>query len=292
MLDKIKYALLNFGLKSMSVDEKIVRLFLRTAPSNVNEIVIIPIVKQVKSLLLSKLSNKKVHGRICNGLLNGVKVSIIRSLVGAPNAAITVESLRRCKTKVILRVDYCGGIFNQDKKIAIGDILIPNLSYCGDGTSPQYLLKYINNVKNIRFIPNPFQESLDLGIGSNKVIISEPDVDLNQIILNQAISQGLKQVKNVDFWTTDALFCETNEFILTLSKIGVQGIDMENSILFLLSKLYGIKSTSILSVSDLPTHPQYDLFNSNIVNPNFEKGMKNSIDLLFNILPEISSNLA
>jgi purine-nucleoside phosphorylase len=291
MFDKIKYALLNFGLKSMTVDEKIVRLFLRTKASNVNEIVIIPIIKQMMSLLLSKLHDKKVHGKVYSGLLNGVKVSMIRSLIGAPNAATIVESLRRCKTKVILRVDCCGGILNQDKKISIGDILIPNLSYCGDGTSPHYLLKYKNYVNNIRYIQNPFQESLDRGIGSDKIFISEPDSDLNQIILNQATSQGLDQVKNVDFWTTDALFCETNEFITTLSKIGVQGIDMENSILFLLSKLHDIKTTSILSVSDLPTHPKYDLLNSNIVNPNIEKGMKNSIDLLFNILPEIYSKL-
>jgi len=291
MFDKIKYILLNFGLKFMSIDEKIVRFFLGTNPSNVNEIVILPIVKEVMNLLISKLRNKKVHGRVYNGLLNDTKVSIIQSLMGAPNAAIIIEALKRCKTKVIIRIDYCGGIINQDNNISIGDILIPNISYCGDGTCPQYLLKNSCEIENIKSILNPSQISLDLGIGSNKIYISEPDLDLNRIILNEAKNRKLKDVKNVDFWTTDAIFCETNEFIDILTKIGVQGIDMENSVLFLLSKIYSIKSTSILSVSDLPTHPEYDLFKSNIVNPDIEIGMKNAINLLINTLPEISSNL-
>ena len=62
---------------------------------------------------------------------------------------------------------------------------------------------------------------------------------------------------------------------------------MENSVLFLLSELYGIKSVALLSVSDLPTHPKYDLFNSNIIHPNMEKGMKAMIEFLINLLPKI-----
>ncbi|MFX1274906.1 MAG: hypothetical protein ACFFBP_13345 [Promethearchaeota archaeon] len=291
MFEKIKSEVLNFGLKFISIDEKIVRIFLETRPSNVNEIVILPAVKNVMKSLISKLKNKSVHGRVYNGYLNGVKVSIIRSLVGSPNAAIAVESLKRCTTKIIIRVDLCGGISNDKTNISIGDILIPKMSYCGDGTSPQYILKFLKELDHLKFINNPDSKALNLKIGNEKIFISEPDQGLNNIILNEANIRGLNRVNHVDFWTTDALFCETEEFIASIKSIGVQGIDMENSVLFLLSKFYDIKSASILSVSDLPCHPKYDLFNSNILHPDMETGMKRAIDLLVNSLPKIKSNL-
>ena len=66
MLNRIKSDLLNLGLKFMSVDEKIVKLFLETKLSNVNEIVILPAVKMVMTKLISKLRNKRVRGRVYN----------------------------------------------------------------------------------------------------------------------------------------------------------------------------------------------------------------------------------
>ena len=102
MMDKIKNELLNLGLKFMSVDEKIVRMFLETSPSRINEIVILPAVKMVMKKIITKLQYKRVYGRVYNGTLNGVKVSVIRSLVGCPNCSIAVESLKRCKTKIII----------------------------------------------------------------------------------------------------------------------------------------------------------------------------------------------
>jgi uridine phosphorylase len=93
MLNKIKSELLNLGLKFLSVDEKIVRMILETSPRNINEIVILPAIKLVMKKILRKLENKKTYGRVFNGELNNVKVSVIRSLVGAPNCAIALESL-------------------------------------------------------------------------------------------------------------------------------------------------------------------------------------------------------
>ena len=103
MLKRIKSDLVNKYLKYMSVDEKIVRLFLETSSSNVDEIVILPAVKFVMKKLISKLRNKRIRGRVYNGLLNGVEVSVIRSLVGCPNCATAMECLKRCNTKVVVR---------------------------------------------------------------------------------------------------------------------------------------------------------------------------------------------
>ena len=66
---------------------------------------------------------------------------------------------------------------------------------------------------------------------------------------------------------------------------------MESSILFLLGQLYNLKTASILSISDLPGHPQFDLLNSNEIHPDMETGIDNAIKILINALPKIQHAL-
>jgi len=291
MLNKIKIDMLNLGLKFMTIDDNIVRMFLETASSNVNEIVILPAVKITMKKIIRKLRNKRVHGRVYNGELNGVKVSVIRSLVGSPVCAITLECLKRCQTKIIVRVDFCGGIniVNKNNHINIGDILIPNLAYCGEGTSPHYIIKHSGLINQLNKIENPFSKILDLKVGNQNVFISKPNEDLKSLLLKEGNFLHSNIVKEVDLWSTDALFCESYAFINSLKSINVQGIDMESSILFLLGILFNLKTASVLSVSDLPGNPEYDMFKSNKLHPNMEKGINNAIDLVIKTLPKIKS---
>ncbi len=287
LLNRIKNELLNFGLKFMNVDEKIVRMFLETSPSKVEEIVILPAIKIVMKKLINKLQNKRVHGRVYNGSLNGVRVSIIRSLVGCPNAAIAVECLKRCKTKTILRVDFCGGIKTGDNPIKIGDNLIPRIAYCGDGTSPQYIINHSILANQLSFIANPITKVQEIKSGNQNVFITHPDQKLKDILLNEGMSLFPNRVKEVDFWTIDALFCETYDFMQAMMSKNIGGLDMESSVLFLLGKLYGLKTVSILSVSDLPGNPKYDLFKSNEIHPDLERGINNAIKILMNSLQKV-----
>lgn len=289
MMDKIKNELLNLGLKFMSVDEKIVRMFLETSPSRINDIVILPAIKMVMKKIVNKLQHKRVYGRVYNGSLNGVKVSVIRSLVGCPNCSIVLESLKRCKTKIIIRTDFCGGIENSTKYIDIGDLIVPSLAYCGDGTTAHYLMKNPKLINQLESIVNPITKYRE--IFNQKIFISKPDEDLSRLLIKEASSLFVNEIKNVDLWTTDSLFCETEEFVEILRSIKVQGIDMESSILFLLGKLYNIKTVSILSVSDLPGNVKYDMFKSNELHPKIEKGIDNAIRVVTQSLPKIKSLL-
>lgn len=267
-------------------------MFLQTKPSNLNEIVVLPATKIVEKRLIKKLEQKKRNGRVTNGLLNGVTVSIIRSLVGCPNTSVTLESLKRCNVKAIIRVDFCGGIALDDKPISIGDVLIPKITCCGDGTCPQYIMKYPELPDLLGSISNPNPRIQELKSGNQSVYISEPNNQLKDILINEGTILIPNRIKEVDFWTTDALFCENELFIDSLKSINVQGIDMENSIFFLLSKLFNIKAASILSVSDLPGHPKYDLFNSNTLHPDMETGIENAIKITIASLPKIKALLA
>jgi len=287
MLNRIKSELLNVGLKFISIDEKIVRMILETSPSNVNEIVILPAIKIVMKKLLQKLQNKRNYGRVYNGELNNVKVSIVRSLVGAPNCAMTVEALRRCKTKIIIRIDVCGGIENVNVLINIGDILIPKFAFCDDGTSPQYLREHPSLVNELQSIPNPLGKFQNIFTGNQTIFISKPNQILREMFFNKGTALFPDKVKEINLWTTDALFCESLDFIRALNSINIQSVDMESSILFLLGKIYNLKTVSLLSVSDLPGHPKYDLLNSNEIHPEMENGIDNAIKLLINTLPKV-----
>ena len=287
MLNKIKSELLNFGLKFISVDQKVVRMILETTPSNINEIVLLPAVKMVMKKIVNKLQNKIVHGRIYNGTLNGVKVSVIRSQVGAPNAALTLECLKRSKAKIVLRIDFCGGIYGDDSSINIGDIVVPKSAYCGDGTSIDYLRANPMLLNRLESTQNPLLINQNLIASPQTIFITKPNEILKNLLIKEARAFNPSKLRVGDIWTTDALFCENFDFIKALKTANIEAIDMESSILFLLSSLYNLKVVSILSISDLPGHPKFDLLSSNEIHPNMETGIDNAIKILIRALPKI-----
>jgi nucleoside phosphorylase len=291
MLNKIKGQMLNLGLKFISVDEKVVRMILETGSSNINEIVILPAVKLVMKKIVNKLQNKIVHGRVYNGVLNGIKVSIIRSQVGCPNAALTIECLKRTKAKIVVRVDFCGGISGDNDPINIGDIVIPKTAYCGDGTSPEYLRANPTLLNQLESIQNPLSAIQNLIAAPSTIFISKPNDVLRELLVKETRAYKPDKIRESNLWTTDALFCESFDFIRALTAVNIEAIDMESSILFLLAKLYNLKVVSILSVSDLPGHPQYDLLNSNEIHPEMETGIDNAIKILILVLPKIQHTL-
>jgi len=291
MLNKIKSELLNLGLKFISVDEKIVRMILETGPSNIHEIVIFPAVKIVMQKILKKLQNKRIHGRVYNGVLNNVNVSVIRSLIGAPNCAIAVECLKRCKTKIIIRLDVCGGIENINSNINVGDVLIPQMAYCDDGTSPQYIREHPSLTNDLEVISNPLSKFQNLLTGNQTIFITKPNINLKDILIEEGKSLLSNKIKEVKLWSTDGLFCESLDLIRALQSINIQAIDMESSILFLLSKLYNLKAAAILSVTDLPGDPKYDLLHSKKIHPDMETGIDNAIKIMIRSLPKIKYHL-
>lgn len=289
MLNRLKMGLLNLGLKFMDVDDKIVRMLLETSPSNVEEIVIYPAIRPIMKKIVNKLQNKRVHGRVYNGLLNGVKVSVIRCGMGCPNTASEVECIRRCKTKTIIRVDICGGLEIGNNPVNIADLLISKAAYCGDGTSPQYIVTHQDKLSKLDYIDHPFSKIHEVKSGNQRVYISKPDQVLKDLLIKEGTSLFSQRVKEIDSWTTDAMFCETDEYINSLKQKNIQAIDMENSILFLLGQLYGIKTVSILSVTDLPGNRIFDMSKSNQIHPDMEKGMDNAIEVVLKALPKIKN---
>lgn len=286
MINKIKSELLNVGLKFISIDEKLIRLFLETAPSNVNKVVIVPTTKMVMKKVVGKLDKKAKKGYVYNGFINGVKVSVIRCHIGGPNMAIIMEALQRTEAEKIIRIDFCGGIAGLENDLQGGDVIIPKRAYCGDGTSPQYILQNKTLSNTLESVENPLGTFLELTTGSHKIYISKPHSRLTELLYAQGRNIAPSHVKKVGLWTTDALFCETDTFQKAMKSIDVEAIDMESSIMFLLGELYNLQTAAILSISDLPG-TEYDMLNSNKVHPDMENGIDRAIKILVETLPKL-----
>lgn len=286
-MDKIKTGFLNIGLKFLSIDEKIFRMIFETSPSNVREIVILPAVKIVMEKLVKKLENKKKHGIVYNGNLEGVEVSIIQSFMGCPYIAEKMECLKFTKCKTVLRVDFCGGLDLPGESVEPGKLVIPDSSLCGDGTSPHYINKYYDQLKDLDFIDNPIESMKRIKVGSERIYKAFPSSEINEIMLKTARRLYSNKILSGPIWTTDSLFCETDDEVNSWKNAGILAIDMESSLLFLLGKLFNIKISSVLSISDIPGHDKYDMFKSNYIHPDLFVGIDRSIEIVIKSLKDI-----
>ena len=165
------------------------------------------------------------------------------------------------------------------------------MAYCDDGTSPQYIREHPSLANDLEAIPNPLSKFQNLLTGNQTIFISKPNVIIKDILIEEGKALISNKIKEVKLWSTDGLFCESLDLIRALQSINIQAIDMESSILFLLSKLYNLKAAAILSVTDLPGDSKYDLFHSKEVHPDMESGIDKAIKILVRSLPKIKYNL-
>lgn len=70
------------------------------------------------------------------GTLNGEKVLVVSTGIGAPSAAICVEELAKIGVDTFIRVGTCGGMQND---VLPGDVIIANGAIRMDGTSKEYM---------------------------------------------------------------------------------------------------------------------------------------------------------
>jgi len=262
MLNKAKIGLLNLGLKFISVDEKLVRIFLETFPQNLREIVILPVTKIAMQEIIHRMGNShSQYGLVHNGFISGVAVSAIRCQMGAPYAAIMMECLKRCGVKKVLRCDYAGSISD---KVQMGDLIIPELAYGGDGTTPHYHSTRDSNI------------TYPIFSGSKGILNA----------LWRAAQKIAYPCHMAKIMSTDALFRETPEKISAWQSVGADSVDMETSAIYCLGNLFNIQTGAILAISDKP-NTTYDLIHSNKVHESLGYALQTAINVVVSALPEI-----
>jgi len=245
----------NVALKAISIEEKLCRVFLKTSPKHIRDVVIYVIDKS----LLSKFSkffkdngSFKERGLVVNGQIQGIQVSVIQGDMGAPNAAILMELFRRCGVGYVFRADVCGTL---SSKVPIGSVFIPRNALCGEGTSKCYARK-------------------------ENIAIEEP-IPCEKTYLQAIEKLGNRNLKILlgTIWTTDALFCETPEIIREWRQKGADAVDMETSVVYLLGQLFGIQTLAILGVVDRP-NSEYDFIQSNKIHKNAHLALELPFDFI------------
>jgi uridine phosphorylase len=146
------------------------------------------------------------------------EVSITGPTVGAPQTVMVLEKLLVLGAQKVIFLGWCGS-FREHVKI--GDLVIPDVGFVGEGTS-----KYYSEDDR----PEPSQSVLDS-------------------LIKCCEARG-EHFHKGPVWSTDAPYRETKDHVVSLQQAGVVGVDMEVSALFNVGRFRHVEIGALLVVSD------------------------------------------
>ncbi|WP_300462828.1 nucleoside phosphorylase [Desulfobacula sp.] len=165
---------------------------------------------------------------IPNGSHKGT--SVAGPFIGAPYAAMLVESLIAKGARNILVLGWCGAVTDQ---LAVGDILLPCKAIVDEGTSSNYQI-------------------LDAALPR-----STPDEMLTDQLSDHLTVQGIG-FHRATIWTTDAVYRETEKKVAYFRQLGAQAVEMECSALFSVARYRKVSIAGLLVVSDSVASKDWD----------------------------------
>lgn len=160
------------------------------------------------------------------GSYQGMPVSVQTTGMGCPSLAIVVEELANLGAKLLIRVGTAGIV---QPEIRPGELIIAQAAVPMDGTTRMYL-------NGAPYAP----------VASFKVVRALAEAARRQ---GAAHHVGLIQ-------TEDAFYATRPDDVSRLARLGVLGVEMEASALFLLGKLRGVEVGTILVASNHIGDPQ------------------------------------
>ncbi len=156
------------------------------------------------------------------GKYKGVKISIVTHGMGIPSALIVLEELIQVGAKAVVRLGSCGAMVPGMK---IGDVVIPTgASYYPGGVFYQY-----------------YKEKI--------CAPAVPDFSLLRALVDTAEEKGLTY-KLGPVLSSDAFYAEGPDFAKKWASRGVIAVEMECAGIFSIGLMRGIKTASLLLVSD------------------------------------------
>ncbi|MEM3588181.1 MAG: hypothetical protein QXO71_12785, partial [Candidatus Jordarchaeaceae archaeon] len=163
----------------MSKDSRTVHILLGCGAKSVAKTVLLPATPMCTKRILKFLKNSKRKGQTYLGKIGSLSISVVSTGIGCPSAAIVLEALHSADVRNAIRVDLVGSLRDN---INIGDIIIADSAFKGDGTTPYYM-------------------------EGEKV---EADSELTSVLIKKA-KECEKNVHVGSIWTTDILFRQTPE---------------------------------------------------------------------------------
>lgn len=160
------------------------------------------------------MSNLQVHAG------DHRRFTLTGPLIGAPYAAMIVESLKVWGVEKVLFVGWCGAV---SRGIKAGDIIVPDSALVDEGTSSHYC-----------------------GSSCRVALPARPLMNLARL----ALQLHGAHAHDGAVWTTDAIFRETVDKVKHYQSQGALAVEMELSAIFTVAGFRGMQAAGILVVSD------------------------------------------
>lgn len=151
---------------------------------------------------------------------NGLRHSIVGPLVGAPYAAMILETLVVWGVTKVIFLGWCGAV---SPMVKAGDIIVADSALVDEGTSGHY--------------------------SNAGCRVTTPSETLTRKTCRALDNHNITYRKGA-VWTTDAIFRETEEKVRHFGKKGALAVEMELSAIFAVAGFRGIKASGIAVVSD------------------------------------------
>jgi len=154
-------------------------------------------------------------------------------VIGAPYAAIVIETLIAWGARQIIFFGWCGSVSSQ---IEIGDIIVPTAAIIDEGTSRHY---------NGQWQP---AETGDEAAAAGRDVVPASST-ISRMLQNELTRQGTRFEEGL-IWSTDAIFRETRQKVIHFQNRGALAVEMEMSALFTIGRFRQVEVGGILVVSD------------------------------------------
>ncbi len=165
--------------------------------------------------------------RTYTGIYKSTPISVTSTGIGSPSTAIAIEELLRVGARAMIRVGTCGAI---QRDIRPGDLVIATGAVRLEGTSKQYAPMEYPAVADYRVVEALVEAAKILGYRYHTGIVASTD--------SFYLGQGRPGFKG--FMTEEAA-----SIIPRLQLLGVKAFEMEASLLFTLSGIYGFPAGCI-----------------------------------------------
>ena len=180
---------------------------------------------------------------------------VTQSPFGSPNAVMLLEELIAFGVKRAIYLGYCGSL---QKKIDVGDVVVPIETMREEGTSYHYLRNEEKSLPD-QVLQRQLFEWMD------KI---HPHVHMGKI------------------WTTDAPYRETFTKVNHYREEGILGVEMEMSAVFALGMARHISVGGILLVSDVLKKAAWDIeFRSPALKATRDKVVQNLLTHVREMIP-------
>ncbi len=184
---------------------------------------------------------------VATGRWNGLEVAMAGPMMGAPQAALTLDKLIALGVRRVIALGWCGSL---QAGVRIGDVVLPVGALSEEGTSAHYPLGDGGEPGPSEKLVRALADVLEgCGAAGGKDAGEGTEGTKESKGAGAGTGRGLR-VHRGRVWSIDAPYRETVRKVLRYQQEGILGVDMETSALFTVARYRSIDLACVLVVSD------------------------------------------